>query len=65
MDKVPDYNALKDQILNLKAAVEKLEESGKTIPAISRNVARIKASVKMLELNIVDPLEIEEIRETP
>lgn len=54
------FHQLKEQIKLLKSAAEALGETGKEIPAIERNIIRIKASVKMLELNIVDALEIEE-----
>ena len=54
------FDQLKDQIKHLKSSAEILAETGKEIPAIARNMVRIKASVKMLELNIVDALEIKE-----
>lgn len=54
------YSQLNEQIKQLKSTAEILGETGKEIPAIARNMARIKASVKMLELNIVDALEIAE-----
>jgi len=54
------FDQLKEQIKQLKSAAEILGETGKEIPAIARNVVRIMASVKMLELNIVDALEIKE-----
>ena len=57
MDKSIDYLKLKDQIIQLKAVAEKLDESGKTIPSVARNLARIMACVKMLALNIVDVLD--------
>jgi len=55
------FDQLSKQIKQLKSSAEILGETGKEIPAIARNVVRIKASVKMLELNIVDALEIKEI----
>jgi hypothetical protein len=51
---------LKEQIKQLKSSAEILGETGKEIPAVARNMVRIMASVKMLELNIVDALEIKE-----
>ena len=51
---------LKEQIKQLKSSAEILGETGKEIPAVARNIVRIMASVKMLELNIVDALEIKE-----
>ncbi len=54
------FNELKEQIIHLKSSAEILGETGKDIPAVARNIVRIMASVKMLELNIVDVLEINE-----
>ncbi len=52
------YSQLNEQIKQLKSSADILGETGKEIPAVARNIVRIKASVKMLELNIVDVLEI-------
>ncbi len=54
------YQQLKAQIKDLKSAAKILGETGREIPTVMRNIIRIKASVKMLGLNIVDALEIEE-----
>lgn len=54
------FDQLKKQIKQLKSSAEILGETGKEIPAVARNMVRIMASVKMLELNIVDVLEIKE-----
>ena len=53
------WGELKHQIIHLKAAAEALAASGHDIPAVQRNVSRVLASVKMLELNVVDALEDE------
>ena len=58
MDASTDLNELKDQILHLKSSAEALKTTGKDIPAIARNIARILASVKMLELNVVDAADL-------
>ncbi len=39
----------------LKTAVRCLEEHCKELPALDRNLQRIAASIKMLELNFIDP----------
>jgi hypothetical protein len=62
-DNTTVYMELKDQIMHLKSSAENLGKTGKDIPAIARNIVRIMASVKMLELNIVDVLEIPESHE--
>ena len=53
------FMALKDQIVQLKASAEQLAESGGDIPAVARNMSRVLASIKMLELNFVDALDSE------
>jgi hypothetical protein len=42
------------EIKNLKSKVEELRTIGQGIPALDRNLARIAASIKMLELNFLD-----------
>ena len=60
METTIDYRKINKHINNLKDSATVLGESGRDIPAIVRNIVRIKASVKMLELNISDILEITE-----
>ncbi|MEJ2660003.1 MAG: hypothetical protein P8Z73_04690 [Desulfobacteraceae bacterium] len=47
------------EIAAMKAAIQKLEPLRKDYPALDRNLVRIGASIKMLELNFVDPAEIQ------
>jgi hypothetical protein len=44
------------RIKSIKKTAEELKDLAKDIPAVNRNVDRILASVKMLELNISDLL---------
>lgn len=46
------------RIRTIKKASLELKELSGGIPAVNRNVARILASTKMLEINISDVLEI-------
>jgi hypothetical protein len=46
------------EIAAMKAAIERLEALRKDYPALERNLVRISASIKMLELNFVDPAEL-------
>ena len=46
------------RIQSLKKKALELRKAGGEIPAIERNVVRILASVKMLEINISDLLRI-------
>ena len=46
------------KIKTIKKAAEELKEMSGEIPAVDRNTARILASVKMLEINISDVIEL-------
>ncbi len=55
-----DYN-LRDmakQVDTLKKTTLKLKEMGGGIPAVEKNSERLLASIKMLELNINDLVEV-------
>ncbi len=43
----------------MKAAIERLESLSSDYPALERNLVRVRASIKMLEMNFVDPLQVE------
>jgi hypothetical protein len=42
----------------IKKAAQELKQFSKGIPAVDRNTARILASVKMLEINISDVIDL-------
>ena len=42
------------EISKLKETAEKLKDMGNDFPAVERNLRRILASIKMLELNVSD-----------
>ena len=46
------------QQIDLKKTAEELNRIGEDFPAIARNTIRILASVKMLEINISDLIEL-------
>jgi hypothetical protein len=46
------------EIEKLKAVLDCLQGLGHDLPALDRNLTRIMASVKMLELNFIDPGKI-------
>ena len=48
-----------EKIQALKAAAEELAREGEAIPSIGRNTARIRASIKMLELGLCDLFDLE------
>ena len=47
-----------EKIQVLKAAAEDLAAAGEEIPAVVRNTARIRASVKMMEWDISDLFDL-------
>jgi hypothetical protein len=47
------------EIAAMKASIEELASLRKEYPALDRNLVRISASLKMLELNFVDPAEMQ------
>ena len=54
-----DLNAINDKIVLMKKAAEELNRMGKDFPSLGRNTVRILASLKMLEINVSDIMEIE------
>ncbi len=48
------------EISKLKETAEKLKDMGSDFPAVERNIRRILASIKMLELNVSDLILTEE-----
>jgi hypothetical protein len=48
--------ALDRKIQDLKQTAQELQTMGAGIPSVERNVVRILASIKMLELNVSDIL---------
>ena len=54
MAKKLDLKELDSKIQSIKKTAEELKKMGEDFPALYRNVSRLMASVKMLELNISD-----------
>jgi hypothetical protein len=46
------------KIQSLKKTAEELKQMGEDFPALYRNISRILASIKMLELNVSDVVEM-------
>jgi hypothetical protein len=44
-------------IRTIRASAERLHRLGDAFPAVSKNAARILASLKMIELNVFDSLD--------
>jgi hypothetical protein len=58
MAKQIDLHEINDKIQLMKKTAEELNRIGEDFPAIARNSVRILASVKMLEINISDLIEL-------
>ncbi len=59
MAELIDLEGIDQKIQLLKETAQELKEMGKNIPAMDRNLLRILASIKMLEINISDVLDPE------
>ena len=53
-----EIKKLDTRIQSIKKAAQELKKLSRKIPAVDRNVVRILASVKMLEINISDVKEL-------
>ena len=54
-----DLNEIDSKIQLMKRTAEELARAGENFPAIARNIVRISAGIKMLEVNISDIVELE------
>ncbi len=53
-----DLKALDEKIQQLRTTAEEIDKLGAGIEAVKRNIVRILASTKMLEINISDVREV-------
>ncbi|MBW2517795.1 MAG: hypothetical protein JRE88_13510 [Deltaproteobacteria bacterium] len=53
-----DINEINTKIQLLKKTAQELNRMGEDFPALARNTARILASVKMLEINVTDLVDL-------
>ena len=49
-----DLKEIDSKIQSMKKTAEELKQMGEDFPALYRNISRVLASIKMLELNISD-----------
>jgi hypothetical protein len=54
-----DLNEIDSKIQMMKKTAEELALAGENFPAIARNIVRISAGIKMLEINISDIVDLE------
>ena len=54
-----NLNEIDAKIQMMKRTAEELAQAGENFPAIARNIVRISAGIKMLEINISDIVDLE------
>jgi hypothetical protein len=54
-----DLNEIDSKIQTMKKTAEALARAGENFPAIARNIVRISAGIRMLEINISDIVDLE------
>ena len=54
-----DLAEINQKIQLIKQTAEELNRAGESFPALARNTVRILASVKMLEINVSDLVELD------
>ena len=54
-----DITEINTKIQLLKKTAQELNRMGEDFPALARNTARILASVKMLEINVTDLVDLQ------
>ena len=54
-----ELNEIDAKIQLMKKTAEELNRIGENFPALARNTVRILASVKMLEINVSDLVELD------
>ena len=59
MDPRIDLNKIDAKIQLMKKTAQELNRAGENFPALARNTVRILASVKMLEINVSDLVELD------
>lgn len=57
---MPDLKEMDARIQSMKRAADALDQLGGNFPAINRNIVRIRASIKMLEINVSDILDLDD-----
>ena len=54
-----DIKRINDKIQAMKSVAQDLNRMGENFPALARNSVRILASIKMLEINVSDLVELD------
>ena len=58
MSAQPDIQQIHSKIQLMKTTADELKQMAEDFPALARNSVRILASIKMLEINISDLVEL-------
>jgi hypothetical protein len=56
-----DIDSLERNIRSARRSVEELRRLGEDFPAVARNAERMLASLKMLEINVCDVLDLKSV----
>ena len=56
-----DFQQICAGIRAMQSTADRLLASSERIPALNRNLRRIQASLKMLELDLCDPVDLDKI----
>ena len=59
MDPNINLKQINSKVQLMKDTAEELKHLGENFPALTRNLVRIEASLKMLEINISDLVELD------
>ena len=54
-----DLAQINEKVQLLKQTAQALNQAGEYFPAIARNTVRILASIKMLEINVTDLVDLD------
>ena len=61
MQTLDDVKKASEQIQTMKGLAQELKVMGEELPAMDRNLVRLLASIKMLELNFSDVFDLSEM----
>ena len=59
MDSILDLKQINSKVQLMKRTAAELRQLGEDFPALTQNLVRIEASLKMLEINISDLVELD------
>ena len=60
MSAQPDIKQINSKIQLMKTTADELKQMADDFPALARNMVRISANLKMLEINVSDVVALEE-----